>query len=600
MFLRKIKKPDGRIYLAIVESYQTVDKKIRSKTIQSLGYVDALEKEYDDPIAHFTQVATQMTIEQRQNKKIHIEINLDAQLDENSFPRKNYGHLIASKIYHQLEIHDFLNNSRRNLNFDFNSESIMRLLVYNRLLYPSSKRNAHSRRKEFIDSYHFSLDDIYHSLDHFNDISDKLQQHLHQKMCADYQRSTSLVYYDVTNYYFEIDQNDSDTFLVDDDGHFLLDSMGEPQMIDTGLRKKGASKENKKTPIVQMGLFMDDKGLPMSYQLFEGNTHDSQTMLPMLSKIKKDFGVQRLIAVADKGLNSGDNIAYTSITKDGYIFSKSIRNASAEFKGWVTDDENWLQIDDDRKIKSQVILNSKVHVTVGINDKTGKNKKKIIEVPQKFVVGYSAKYAKGSAKKREDAMRKAKDMVNNPVKYNRISDYGAAGYVKNLEFDKDTGEIKNTKQALVFDEDKVLEEAKYDGYYALVTSEIKMSDKKIMDVYKGLWRIEESFKITKSTFNARPVFLQNKKRINSHFLVCFISLLIGRIIEMKLDYRFTVDSIVKSMAKVSCSNVERNIWLFDHRDDITDALNDAFGSNFGKKYMTLKDMKQFFAQSKKW
>jgi transposase len=591
-------KKTDRTYLSIVESYQTPDKKIRSKTIKSLGYLDTLEKEYSDPIAHFTVLAKEMTIKKNSEQKLTFEIDVNAELEKNATYRKNFGHLVASKIYHELEIHDFLNNAKRNEPFKFNSEAIMRLLVYSRLLYPSSKRSAFSRKDAFIDKFNFSLDDIYHCLDHFDEITDKLQAHLHNKVTACYGRNTDLVYYDVTNYYFEIDQNDTDTFQTDSDGHFLLDVNSEPIVIQSGLRKKGASKENKKAPIVQMGLFMDDKGLPMSYKLFEGNTHDSQTMIPMMTKLKKEFGVKKLIAVADKGLNSGDNIAYNTVMKDGYIFSKSIRGASEEFKQWVLKDENWVELDNDRKFKSQVILNSKVHVTVDVDNK-GKNKKKTIEVPQKFIVGYSKKYAQRSAKKREEAINKAKAMINKPAAYKRITDYGAAGYVKNLDYDEKTGEIKENKKVLLLDEKKIKAEAQFDGYYALVTSEIKMPDKQVIEAYKGLWRIEESFKITKSTLHARPIYHSLNKRINAHFLICFICLLIGRIIEMKLENKYSVDRIIKTLGKVECSLVEKNIWLFNHRDDITEDLNKHFNINFGRKYMTMGQMKQDFANSKK-
>jgi hypothetical protein len=259
MYLKKsYDKRKGRIYLSIIHGYRDENGKTKSKLIKSLGFLDDLQKEYPDPIAHFTEIVKTMEAERKSTSKIPIILDMNEKLTSDGGQCKNYGCLVYSKIYHELEIDRFLNNARRHENFSFNSEAIMRLLVYSRLLNPGSKREAFINKEQFFDKFKCSLDDIYHSLDHFNKISESLQKHLHEKVVEQYNRKTELVYYDVTNYYFEIDKPDD-------------------------LRRKGFSKEGRKSPIVQMGLFMDTLGLPISYKLFPGNTHDSQTLIPSLA-----------------------------------------------------------------------------------------------------------------------------------------------------------------------------------------------------------------------------------------------------------------------------------------------------------------------------
>ena len=573
MFLRKnFSKKTGRTQLAIVQGYRDVDKKIKHKTIKSVGYLDVLEKEYDDPIAHFTAIAKTMDSERKTTEKIELVLDLKKKIKPEDEKRKNYGYIVFSKIYYELELNRFLNNARRHENFKFNSEAIMRLIVFSRLLQPGSKRKAYLNKDQFFDKFDFTIDDIYDALTHFNKIAEDLQRHLHQKIVEQYNRKTNLVYYDVTNFYFEIDKPDD-------------------------FRKKGYSKEGRKSPIVQMGLLMDTNAMPISYKMFPGNTHDSQTLMPAVSEIKKRYNVDRLVTVADKGLNSGDNIAYALALGDGYIYSKSVRGANKEFKDWVLKEDDYRSRDGKNKIKSRVIPNAEIKITVGQN---GKNKKKkTIKIEQKQVIVYSEKYANRARFLREEAIKKAQDLIANPAKYQKACDYGASGYIKNLKIDKETGEIMNIADELILDEAKILEEEKFDGYYAIITSELDDTDEHIAETYKGLWRIEESFKISKSILGSRPVNVQTKEHINAHFLSCFISLLISRIIEIRLEKKYSISRIVETLNKVACSPLEDNIWHFNYSDEITSHISSTFEIDFEQKYMTKQEIKNNFAKGKK-
>jgi len=575
MYLRKAyDKRVDKTYLSIAHNYKDENGKSKVKTIKALGNLEDLIKEYEDPITHFTAVAKAMEAERLQSKATTITLDMTEQIVRGSVLRKNYGSVVYSKIYHELEIDRFLDNARRHEKHKFNTESMMRLLVYSRLLWPSSKRGSFNNKEQFFDKFDFDLPDVYSALTHYDKISDKLQRHIHEKIVEQYNRNTDMVYYDVTNYYFQTEKQDE-------------------------LRRNGCNKEGRKKPIVQMGLLMDNESLPIMYKIFPGNTHDSQTLMPMLAEVKKRYNTKRIITVADKGLNSGDNIAFNTALGDGYIYSKSVRGASADFKAWITDSAGYRNIGTEYKLKSKIVPDAKISVTVERpQNKTGTGKK-TIKVEQKWIAFYSEKYAKRAKHKREEVLAKASDMIKNPGKYKGVLDYGAAGYIKNIKVDKETGEILQTANVLTLDMEKIAEAEKYDGYYAIVTSELDDPDEHIVNMYRGLWRIEESFKITKSVLNTRPIYLQTEKHINAHMLICFIALLIGRIVERRLGNKYTIQKITETLQKVDCSNIGQNIWIFNHADNVTDDINTAFGTDFGRKRMTLKEIKCNFSQSKK-
>lgn len=573
MFLAKnYSKKTGRTYLQIVHGYRDKQGKSKRKVIQSIGYLDELEKKYDDPIEHFTQIVKQMEFERLENKQITISFDANSKIDRNSENRKNYGHIVFSKVYHELQLDRFFNNKQRHEKFKFNSNSIMKVMTFARLLYPCSKKATVEIKERFFDKADFDLDDVYDCLTHFNKIALEAQKFIHEQIVQQYKRKTDLIYYDVTNYYFEIDRPDD-------------------------FRKKGYSKEHLPNPIVQMGLALDRQGIPISYRLFEGNTHDSQTLMPVLKEIKRQYQTKRIIVVADKGLNSGDNIAFNTVLGDGYVYSQSVRSASEAFKSYVLDDEGYTWIGNDYKRKSRVIP-TEINVTVG-KYKNGKSKKKKFQIDQKQVIFYSRKYAERSKRQREAIIAKAIDIIANPSKYQKTTSYGAADYIANIEFDKTTGEVLNTEKKLYLDQEKIKQDEQLDGYYAIITSELDESDDNIIEMYRGLWKIEESFKITKSNLDARPIYLSRKDHINAHFLICFIALVIARIVEIRLNNKYTIEKILKTLRKVSCSHMDANHYLFDYANEVTDDINDVFNLNIGQKVMTLGEIKKNFGMVKK-
>ena len=569
MYLKKTKQKNGRIYLSIVDGYYDKQKGYsRTITVEKIGYLDDLEKDYEDPIAFFTQRVQILKNEKVEQKSpISIQFSHDEKLTSNHTYRKNFGYSVLSNIYHELEIDKFLNNKQRATKISFKTNDIMKLLVFSRLLHPASKKKTFENRSLFFEKEDYSLDDVYRSLSFFHKHSSQLQVWLNDRIKKQYNRSTDLVYYDVTNYYFETDTTDE-------------------------LRKKGVSKEHRPNPIVQMGLFMDSMGIPITFELFPGNTNDCLTLRPGLSRIQKEYELGKIIVVADKGMTTGDNIYYTLSGKNGYVLSMSVRGADKDFKKYVLDESGYEWLGDEYKRKSRLYPR-----TILVTSKNGKKLKKVVD--EKQVIFYSEKYAKKAKADRAKTIAKAMEIINSPSKYSRATTYGAAGYIKNITFDKETGEILSPQKLLELDLEKLKAEEALDGYYAIVTSEFKESDDRIIDIYRGLWRIEESFRVTKSDLEARPVFVSREEHIQAHFLTCFIALIIARIIEIKLGHKYSIGRILGSISKSECTHTKQNYYLFDYYDNILEDLGSVFQIDFSKRIRTLGEIKNIFASTKK-
>ena len=577
MYLKKsYNKESGRTYLSIAQKYRHPVKKVSTdRNVKSLGYLDELEKKYDDPITHFKQVARKMTEEDDTRKKVVLNINMDQELVSDSSQRKNLGYAAILKIYHELCLNDFFNNRARNAPFKYNTNSIMMLLVISRLLSPGSKKKAFLEKERYFERFSFSLADIYRALSHFAGLEVDLQEYLNEKINDRYKRNTSTIYYDVTNFYFEIDKADE-------------------------FRKFGKNKEGRHNPIVQMGLAMDSDGIPIHYRLFEGNKLDKETFRTVIGEVRRKYGTGRIVVVADMGIITGDNIYYlTGKNNDnGYVFSFSVKGGTGDFKEYVLGESGYVGTDgkpagEDAAFK---IKSRRVSRDINVSVKSGGTKKRVVY--EKQVVFWAKKYADKAAAERSQLVKKAIELVEDPAKYQRATSYGAAKYVKDMAFDKDTGEIVTGRKPS-FDFEKLSEDEKYDGYYAIVTSELDMADSDIIDTYRGLWEIEETFKVTKSTIEARPVFVSRIDRIRAHFLTCFIALVIIRIMQKKTGRKYSAEKIVSCLNNISCSNEQDNIYLFDYRSKISDAIGNALGIDFTKKRLYQAEIKNILAESKK-
>jgi len=576
MYLRKYTdKRINKTYLSIARGYRNDQGKTRTAIVQYIGELEELKKEYPDPIAHFKDVVKQMNEEEKKNNApITLTINKFEKLAENTDNTKNFGYAALSKIYHELEIDKFLINKFKDRDVsEFKINNIMKLLVFARCLFPDSKKSTYENRNLFFENTKFSLKEVYNALTYLQPFKDTLQQYIYEHIQEQYKPKNDCVFYDVTNYYFEIDDNDD-------------------------FRKKGVNKEHRPNPIVQMGLFMDSLGLPMCHKLFEGNTNDCLTLKPMIQELQKNYDIGKVIVVADKGLNTGNNIAYNVASGNGYVMSLPIRGSNSEMKEYVLKEDGYTyNAEKTYKIKSRLYPRE---IIITKQNKNGKTIKKKTTVDEKQVIFWSADYAKRAKAERQPAIEKARELIGNVQKFNKKNCYGASKYVKHLVFDENTGEIIVAKSKLSLDEDKIAEEEKYDGYYAIVTSEMDKSDNEIIDIYRGLWRIEETFKVTKSELDARPVYVSRKDHIEAHFLTCYIALVLSRVLQHKLDKKYSVEKILESLRKCNCSNVQENYYLFTFYDQILKDIGEIIDIDFSLKNRTLQDIKKILGNTKKW
>ena len=582
MYLKKsFNKKRNKTQLSFVQGYR-VNGKVKHKVIENLGYLEDYLDKFEDPVAHFQQIAKEWNT--RQEVPETIEVRLSEKLPDQCSNRKNLGYAIIKMIYAKLQIREFFQNKQRQLSVDYNLNSIFSLLVFNRFLFPSSKKNAYETKERFFDSFNFSLDDVYRALGYFNRYSQELQKHLHERISSLIGRDSEKAYYDVTNYYFEIPYEDEES----------------PDIERKVMRKKGPSKEHRKDPLIQMGLLMDPNGIPMAFHTFSGNESEKTNMLPAIQRVKKDYEIGRIIVVADRGLNTSDNTSILSgvnasdeKNNDGYVYGQSICGADAEFKKWVLEQDGYVTTMEKNKDGKEIPFKHKSRLyakEIRKKDSNGERRLKMT-IYQKQMVYYSEKYARKQKLEREKVVRKAEDLIKNPANYTRATSYGCTAYINNISFSKDTGEIVNGKE-LSINEEKIAEEALYDGYYSIVTSEKELSDQEIRDIYKGLWEIEESFKIIKSEFKTRPVFVSTEEHIQAHFLICFVTLVVMRVLEQLIGKRHSVRQIRNSLASYSCSYLDQNYYLFDYRDDVILTMEKTFGVDLSKKIMPLSEIKR--------
>jgi hypothetical protein len=589
MYLKTIKKNNiTRLYF--YESYYK-DQKTRQRMVKSLGRLDELERLYPNPVSYFTELAKKETLKQKADKNMLFTIDLSSILQVNEANLKNIGYGILKILYSDLELDKFWKVKTRNRSNKYDLELIFRLLVFSRVLFPASKRETYGNKDIYFENFDgFSLDDVYHALDLIDENQEALQKWIYEHSSKICERDLSVAYFDCTNYYFDIGRPDVD--VLDNDGQ-PVNEKGET--VESKYRKRGPEKNHRPDPIVQMGLLMDRNGIPLAYDLFPGNESEKLHMRPIINRVKSEFSDTRIIFVADRGLNTSDNIYYlngnnkgANNQRDGYVYGQSIRGADAEFKEWVlAGGYKRLKLKDDTGEEITFIHKSRIHPKILKVNLTipgsKKKKKKSVSVDQKQMVYYSEKYAKKQRMDREVMIKRAIDMIQHPKRYDKVTSAGSAAYVKNITFDKNTGEILEGK-TLELNIEKIIEEEKYDGYYSIVTSELKMSDVEMREVYRGLARIEETFKISKGDFESRPVYVRTNEHIDAHFATCFTSLVLIRLLQTRLSNKYPVKRILDSLRNYNCVNLDTNTWQFIYYDEILQECEKVFNIELNNKY----------------
>lgn len=563
MYLKQSRFKSGRTYLSICESYMK-DKVSKTRTVESLGYLDELEKAYVDPIAHFKDRARELTsAKAKENEPVVLEFHLAEKIDMRKENTKNLGHAVLSKYYHALGLDKFWDNRRMRGKFSYNPNAIFKLLVYSRVIEPASKRKSYEHKGRYLDRMDFSQDDMYRCLSFFAEYERELASWIDNAVSRKRTRNTQACYYDVTNYYFECEQEDD-------------------------LKRRGVSKEHRPNPIVQMGLMLDADGIPLDYRLFEGNTNDCLTLMPVLKQLKERHGAKHLIVVADKGLNTSDNIAANILDKNGFVFSQSVRLASKELKGWVLEQAGYKG-NGSFRIKDRI-----ANKTLVVSDKDGKKKKVDIEVRQ--VAFWSADYAARSKAERRSVIEKSMAAVARGGD-SAARAHTALRYVTDTALVKDTGELAS--HVLALDADKIAADEAMDGYYCLITNELDKTAEEIIEIYRGLWRIEETFRVTKSTLETRPVYVSRHDRIHAHFMLCYTALVLLRLIQSDLKWQHSAAEIADDIAKMNGASMQKNYYLFSHRTELCDKLGALCGIDLTRKVLSAKDMRDILAATKK-
>lgn len=620
MYVNKIlEKKTGRILLCYAVS-ERVNGKSTTRNVERIGYVDELEREYPDPVAHFREEARRITKERREaERKVTVTIACDQLMPFDEYGRydtlKSLGSVFLMRLMHSLGLEALFRKLGQRHGFRFSLFEVMKLLVYQRVLDPDSKRGDYEARGRYFEKMGFGLNDVYRALGYMCQEKAEVVRHLDRRVRQDWGRRPGLMYYDVTNYYFEIENPD-------------------------GFRMKGCSKEHRPLPIVQMGLFMDDKGLPVSYRLYEGNTNDCSTLIPSMRDVREDLGLEHIIIVADKGMYAGDNIARIILDHNGYVISQSVRRAPEAVRKVVYDDEGYVCMDCHGKVlgegadKAEVCFKYKSWDTVGeiaVTDARGVKRK--ASVGRKRIIFWSRKYAERSKLDRAEALEKAVEKVGSRSKDKIDNRHGANKYLRTRVTDAGGNEVDGYGARIEFDAERLDEDEMADGYYIIETNvrglrdsgdeghagrlagreslwledegmlllNRSVSDMDIIDMYRGLWRIEESFRITKSEFDARPIYLSRRDRIEGHFLICFISLLLVRLMQGELEKigkPHGYASIVESLRKCCVSDMDGTNYLLVYYDQVIADLKDALGISGIQRVISKGEMRSICASAK--
>lgn len=589
LFIKKYKTSYGKTHCSIVDGYR-INGKIKHKTIRKYGYLEDLEKQYDNPIDFLNSELI--------NLKKEFETKVTVTFDKSEYntfvdDTFNVGYAYLKKIFQDLDISSVLKNKQYSTNIEYSLSKACELLTYSRILDPGSIKYTYEHKNQFFEPFDLSLDDLYRCLNPLLDCKEDIFKTIWESTKDKYNRDASTSYYDCTNYYFEIEYDDED--IKDENG----------KIIKKGIRKRGPEKNHRPDPIVEMGLLLDKQGFPISYNIFPGNTSEKETLIPEIHNIKRRHNIDKIIVVADRGLNCSENMYKLSgldldkKNRDGYVYGQSVRGADSEFKEWILKDDYKIDkiIDEDGneiifKHKSR-IYPKKMYVVrddKGLT-KSGNVKKQTITVDQKQMVYYSQKYADKQKRDRQMVIEKAKDLIKNPSAYTRATSYGAAGYINNIKFDKETGVVSNGSE-LSLNLEKIKEDEKFDGYYSIVTSEEHLSDLELRSIYKGLSKIEETFKITKSEFNARPINVRLEDHIDALFLICFISLVIIRLLQYDINNKYTIKNILEKIKNFKCTHETGNLYKFIGYKPEIQYLNRKLELDMDKKYNTRENIKK--------
>lgn len=536
----------GKPYLRIVENYTITENGIRKskrKTIKNLGY----EEKFDDGKPNFYKRMKEklkngeLKIDGINPEEFRVRAKLynnslysDSTSDNSYLDPKNFGYFFLENIYNELGISDILRRIKSDSKIEYDLNGLTKLLVFERILNPQSKKMTFENRNKYLFPV-VKCDEektIYKVLDVLDENSKKIQNRMNTKIKnSSIGRVTNLTYYDVTNYYFETMYGDDDVYELDDDNEIIKGDDGKPIIVKKGFRKKGVSKENSKGPIVQMGLFIDNNGIPVSHKLFPGNTQDKTTFKNVLENDIDEMNLGRIVVVADNGMNTQENKYLITEKGNGYIVSKSVKKSWTKIGKWALEDKDYKEI---KNASEEVVFKYKSRINeIELTYKNPDGTKSKKTVKEKEIVYWSKKHYEKELHQNKKFIEYLESCKENPDKL-KDKQRKSQEFIEVLDIDKKTGEVIKTKKIVVFLEEKLKKYKETLGFYSIVSSEIDEDDKEIINRYHGLSRIEDSFRIIKSDLEGRPIYVWTEDHIKAHFLICFIALTIIRIIQYKI------------------------------------------------------------------
>lgn len=557
----------------ITKGYINDAGKSTSVIVRKLGTLAELLNEHgptrEDVIAWAKEEAKIETLkykEDSKNKSVQITFHADRQLDYGKQKFYRGGYLFLQKLYFDLQLHKTCRKLKAKYQFHFDINAILSDLIYARVLEPSSKRSSFNIASEFLEKPSYELHDIYRALDILGKECDFIQAEVYKNSHFLGKRNNQILYYDCSNYYFEIEQED-------------------------GMKKYGKSKEHRPNPIVQMGLFMDGDGIPLAFSIFPGNQNEQTSLKPLEKKVLSEFGCQKFIYCSDAGLGSEDIREYNHMGQRSFIVTQSIKKLKADEKSWVLSKSGFKRVSDDKPVDITKIPEDDQNLYYKDQPYTTK------KLHQRLIVTYSPKYALYQKTIRDKQVDRAKIMVDSgSAKKGRKNPNDPARFIGTIAATKD-GEIADMHNYL--DESKIELEAQYDGLYAVCTDLLDDDVKDIIKVSEGRWQIEECFRILKTDFSARPVYLQDETRIKAHFLICYLSLLSYRYLEKKLDYKYTCETILDTLKSMNFADVEEQGFIpLYKRDKVTDDLHEVSNFRTDYQFITKSQMKTIQKKSK--
>lgn len=558
----------------ITQSYTNAQGKSTSKTIRKLGTLAELSKrlhtDRDGVLAWANEQARLETARYKSEKEdalVMVPFHSNKLMDYHKQKLFTGGYLFLQSVYYGLKMDSICRKIKSRYKFEYDLNAILSDLIYTRVLVPSSKSSSLRTAEQFLEPPTYRLHDVYRALSVLAREMDFIQAEVYKNSFFLGSRNDRILYYDCTNYYFEIEQEDGD-------------------------KKYGKSKEHRPNPIIQMGLFTDGDGLPLAFSLFPGNKNEQKSLKPLETKILQQFGCEKFIYCSDAGLASEDNRAFNHMGQRSFIVTQSIKKLPAEDRTWALSRSGFKHLSDDASVDITK-LSEDDKDQLYYKDEPFTTKK----LHQRLIITYSPKYAAYQKAVRAEQIARAEKMVaNGTLKKQRKNPNDPARFVNKIAA---TEEGEKAKIHYYLDLDKIAEEEMYDGLYAVCTDLLDDDVADILKVSEGRWQIEDCFRTMKTDFEARPVYLTREDRIKAHFLTCFLSLLHFRLLKRSLKDAYTTEQLLQTLRNIKFADVEEQGFMpVYERQKITDDLHETCGFRTDYQFITKRKMKGIQKKSK--